>query len=272
MNTVEVQRRRKRIMLLEDLKDHVKCPVCLEVPRSGPIYSCPNGHHVCQKCKQRTCPLCRAVMGDHKSLLAVEIIENILHKCKFVECEYKFPLGEELAGHERNCKHRIVTCPGSHCDEKFALTNLSEHRGKKTCSSFAEPIVIDETTATADQNYFSDINCLKDKQINWDIDWFSYKGIQLALCVNKSGGLYHFYIVMFESEDVCAGYVVEMEVCKKYSPQESRNYLKFRGNPVSVDTPKSDIETFGLTVHHKAMEKMVLEGDVFKFTVSFSFV
>ena len=49
---------------------------------------------------------------------------------------------------------------------------------------------------------------------------------------------------MFESEDVCAGYAVEMEVFKKYSPQESRNYLKFRGNPISIDTTKSDIEHF----------------------------
>ena len=44
-----------------------------------------------------------------------------------------------------------------------------------------------------------------------------------------------------ESEDVCAGYAVEVEVFKKYSPQESRNYLKFRGNPISIDTTKSDI-------------------------------
>ena len=45
---------------------------------------------------------------------------------------------------------------------------------------------------------------------------------------------------------VCAGYAVEMEVFKKYSPQESRNYLKFRGNPISIDTTKSDIEHFGI--------------------------
>ena len=64
--------------------------------------------------------------------------------------------------------------------------------------------------------------------------------------MSKSGGHYHFYIVMFESEDVCAGYAVEMEVFKKYSPQESRNYLKFRGNPISIDTTKSDIEHFGI--------------------------
>ena len=46
---------------------------------------------------------------------------------------------------------------------------------------------------------------------------------------------------MFESEDVCAGYAVEMEVFKKYSRQVSRSYLKFRGNPISTDTTKSDI-------------------------------
>ena len=36
--------------------------------------------------------------------------------------------------------------------------------------------------------------------------------------MSKSGGHYHFYIVMFESEDVCAGYAVEMEVVKEVFP------------------------------------------------------
>ena len=39
----------------EDLKKEVECPICLEIPKTGPIYACPNGHLVCQNCKGKTC-------------------------------------------------------------------------------------------------------------------------------------------------------------------------------------------------------------------------
>ena len=31
----------------ERLEERVTCPVCLEVPTHGPMYSCANGHLVC---------------------------------------------------------------------------------------------------------------------------------------------------------------------------------------------------------------------------------
>ena len=34
------------------LRKRVECPVCLEIPRSGPVFVCKNGHFVCQKCKR----------------------------------------------------------------------------------------------------------------------------------------------------------------------------------------------------------------------------
>ena len=36
--------------LTEQLEERIKCPVCLEVPTSGPVYSCPQGHLVCSAC------------------------------------------------------------------------------------------------------------------------------------------------------------------------------------------------------------------------------
>ena len=61
------------------LKKSVECPVCLEVPRKGPVFTCPNGHLVCQKCKREFCPTCREAMGDNKSLMAVDVIEKVLY-------------------------------------------------------------------------------------------------------------------------------------------------------------------------------------------------
>ena len=66
--------------LAKEVTDKVECPVCMDPPRSGPVYVCPNGHLVCMKCKRATtCPTCRIVMGGVKSLLAPTIIENIYH-------------------------------------------------------------------------------------------------------------------------------------------------------------------------------------------------
>ena len=92
---------------IDDLKGLVECPVCREVPRKGPIFTCPNGHLVCRRCKRESCPMCREIMGDYKSLVAVEVIGRILHDCKFAECEEKFPLNQ-VKEHEKLCKHRVV--------------------------------------------------------------------------------------------------------------------------------------------------------------------
>ena len=79
-------------ILEEELKaEKKKIDVCHEVPRTGPIFACPNGHLVCEKCKRESCPTCRAVMGDYRSLLTVAVIERILHDCKNNECDDKFP-------------------------------------------------------------------------------------------------------------------------------------------------------------------------------------
>jgi len=137
---------------LVKIKEHLECPVCLEIPRSGPVFVCPNGHFVCKKCKRGLCPTCRADMGDGKSLLAVAVIENIEHKCKFVECEALFAK-DKLDAHEKICKHRIVKCPHSKCEVEIALSKLVEHLGEKTCASRSKPTVIDTSSKTGTANF-----------------------------------------------------------------------------------------------------------------------
>ena len=57
--TEEADKHEKLVMIL---KDRVECPVCLDIPTIGPIYSCPNGHCICYVCYQgqaSNCPVCR---------------------------------------------------------------------------------------------------------------------------------------------------------------------------------------------------------------------
>merc|ERR1719470_221816 len=44
----------KHDKICNQLKDKLECPVCLEIPRTGPVYICPNGHFVCKKTE--ACP------------------------------------------------------------------------------------------------------------------------------------------------------------------------------------------------------------------------
>ena len=112
---------KRKLNIVDKLKDKIKCPVCMEIPRAGPLPVCPNGHLVCQECTRDTCPTCRVRMGTGKSLLASTIIENIEHKCKFSDCGEFFPL-ETIEEHIKVCPRRTVSCPYANCGVKIGLS------------------------------------------------------------------------------------------------------------------------------------------------------
>jgi len=74
----------KHNTFVEQLKGKVECPVCYEVPKRTPIPVCPNGHIVCQKCRQESCPMCREPMKEARSLVAATVVENLLHNCDYI--------------------------------------------------------------------------------------------------------------------------------------------------------------------------------------------
>ena len=63
--------------LVGDMRSMVECPVCLHLPRRGPIPACPNGHIICLSCKEKilerargagteaVCPTCKGPLGNH---------------------------------------------------------------------------------------------------------------------------------------------------------------------------------------------------------------
>jgi hypothetical protein len=91
----ELQEERGRLQeVLEEMRSKVECPVCLVVPRAGPVPVCPMGHFICSGCKERrgregerNCPTCRGPMGEAKSLLASVVIENVMHECNNKDCD-----------------------------------------------------------------------------------------------------------------------------------------------------------------------------------------
>ena len=102
-------RRAHMMEQLRQLRSSVQCPVCLEVPRKGPIFICPNGHSVCRKCKRGQCPTCRAAMESTRNRVAEMAIAVIDHECSHDGCVEEFPLSE-LEKHEEECPYKPIQC------------------------------------------------------------------------------------------------------------------------------------------------------------------
>lgn len=71
---------------LEALKAHLECPVCLIVPKMGPIYQCRNGHLLCRDChpKMKRCPLCQIGLEKNlRNLLSEQLVSMIYPEYQF---------------------------------------------------------------------------------------------------------------------------------------------------------------------------------------------
>jgi len=70
---------------LESLKAHLECPVCLVVPKMGPIYQCRNGHLLCKEChpRMKCCPLCQIPLEKLRNLLSEQLVSMIYPEYQF---------------------------------------------------------------------------------------------------------------------------------------------------------------------------------------------
>eukprot|EP00092_Neocalanus_flemingeri_P024576 GFUD01026655.1.p1 GENE.GFUD01026655.1~~GFUD01026655.1.p1 ORF type:complete len:357 (-),score=69.49 GFUD01026655.1:3-1073(-) len=255
--------------VFDQLKEKVECPVCLEIPRSGPVHVCPNGHIVCKQCKTGSCPTCRVCMGDGKSLLALTVIDNIEHNCKFVDCEEIFAV-DKLEGHEKICKRRTVTCPHNNCSEKIALSKLLDHLNKETCSLDSRPKVIGSSSKSGRARFILTDNLNSD--FIWQVRTFTYEDNGFAVITEKVDNLFYITMVMFESEIECSKYQIKMEVQEWLSTrQDSEVSFRFCGKPCSIDREKKNLKYHGLTVNTIGMEKILRKSKESSFTVSFIF-
>ena len=151
----------------------LECPVCLDYPRSRPIYSCDNGHIVCSSCREGLTPkhcqecmkscrqcskgpsiLCKGPCKDclgmcptcrnHKlkadafvGRLADKFLIDVVAKCKFAAhgCMKQEKLGI-IANHEERCQYREVHCPAKHrgaCTWIGSLAKMIVHVKDAAC-------------------------------------------------------------------------------------------------------------------------------------------
>lgn len=243
----------KKMQFINKLKDKIECPVCYEIPRSGPVFVCPNGHIVCSGCKRDICPSCRAHMGKVKSLLAETIIENIQHQCKYADCEEYFDL-DRVEGHEEACAHRIVNCPEVLCKEKVPLSKLLGHLVRGTCVGGYKP----DSFENLQSRRFNFVDYYSYSIESWPLKLFDFEGATFAFIPHRFEDIYCFPCVMLGTEEDCSKFKVNLEVFERSanSSEESRSYFKFSGTPCSIDDVKALVRYDGLTVSRVRMMKI----------------
>ena len=242
--------------LMKLLMDHLECPVCLEIPRSGPVPVCPNGHFVCKTCKVhfQNCPTCQTTMGSGgRSLLAAAILENIEHKCNNDGCDQQFVL-KDLKKHEENCLYRVVCCPDGSCHRRnIPLIRLVDHLYKSGHSEDKKPL---ETDLRWNRINFTITFDLSEKSMTCPKRVFSYAGQVFAVFPSKSDGQFYFVLVMFASESKCSQFKFEMVVHDRDSDaSDSNRAVKFQGSPISVDVKKEDLNLYATS--EKLMTKIL---------------
>jgi len=124
----------------DTLRSLLECPVCLDTPRSKPIFPCAeNGHLICGSCHPKlvssneSCPQCKGLLGNggSRSILLEKMLELLPHKCEFSQtgCEVELT-NEDLAAHEKLCLHRVVKCPlggTCTCKSRVSLKKMLDH-------------------------------------------------------------------------------------------------------------------------------------------------
>jgi len=259
--------------LVSSLAAKVECPVCFEVPKSGPIFSCVNGHLVCKECRRDSCPTCRAPLGRSTSLLALTVIQQIPHPCKFEPqgCDARLALSN-LEAHTAICPHRLVTCPNATCSLQVPLATLAEHTLERCIhkGTFLDTPLVNKYNFIAKP---PDGQARFDRGRNslWQPDGLTFDGKNFFFKMTRKGrkGNWFFYVQMAGSEEDCSNYTASIQVFNLKAGIGGRNSHKFTGEVCPVDvasTEKAAEEGFCQVLSDAQMKKVLVfrnkESDV----------
>jgi hypothetical protein len=113
---------------MNEFKELIECPICLNSATEGPIWTCKNGHHVCNTCKPRlvNCGSCRQPITT-RSLQLERMRDLIPMTCQFTGCEIEMK-SKDIKGHEETCnKAPLFNCANLRCKKKLMLKDLISH-------------------------------------------------------------------------------------------------------------------------------------------------
>lgn len=212
---------------LKDIAKSLECPICLELPRTGHISQCDNGHMLCKACRPKVnvCPICNLQLRNVRNLFAETVVDYIPFPCKFKDdgCGEKLQ-NEERIKHEKICPFRKVQCPCFEMcpEQRISLTKLQEHASR-----------VHYLNMGFDTRRF-DMTCYtswKPRQKKF-LDKTFYD-----MCVQDDRSkIWFFWVYVEGTEDDAKNF--KFEVCFK---NLIGDHLKYRSFVTSIDLKQSDV-------------------------------
>jgi len=278
-NTPEQDKKRKAEQL-----EWMECPVCLETPRSGPIYSCRKGHIICKECQPKVsqCPTCRDRHTDCRSLIAEKLLEATL-KDTPVSCKYRGSgclfedLVVNLVDHESGCMFRSVRCPASHrgaCNWLGPLNKLIQHVIQQKCAQVvkAKPpnsfFVSTIGDFAQDQTVFS-----KSTATHWKpvmlISQEALKFFCYAIFYRDAHGYWFSYVRSFAPPCITETLRVEIRIGKAGSVGDSESFV-YGGCVSSSEATEQDIQDSGhfLLLRDGQVKKFKVDKTIMEYNIT----
>jgi len=279
VDTDHTERKRKAEQL-----EWMECPICLETPRTGPIYSCRKGHIICKDCQPEItqCPTCRDRHIDCRSIIAEKLLAATL-KDTPVCCKYRISgcphedLVVELEGHETVCMFRSVRCPAFHrgaCSWLGPLNKLIHHVIQKKCAQVVKvkpPISYFVSTIgdfAQDQTVFS-----KNTATHWKpvmlISQEALRYFCYAIFYRDAQGYWFAYVRSFAPSSIINTLRVEIRI-KKIGNMEDGDIYNYKGKVSSSDASEQEIKESGnyLLLRDGQVKKFMVDKTIMEYNIT----
>ena len=115
---------------VDEIQEGLECAICLDVPKSHPIYQCDNGHIFCSSCHYRVieCPMCGVTVGCTRNLTAEKIVARYPQCCEYSKygCTVRL-IQVDRECHQLACQYKPVACPVIACNDLLSLEGVVKH-------------------------------------------------------------------------------------------------------------------------------------------------
>jgi len=241
------------------LRKLVECPVCLALPRKGPVPCCANGHLVCSPClgklreeNKLDCPTCREPFGEGKSLLAFAVAEEVQHECRHQGCTKTTPV-DQIVQHEKECKWRLVLCPGGglDCTAMIPFCKVEDHAQEcRECEWPPKELESQEDGIIFTNRFDRTTRAL---MLCWTTELILYEGKLFFCRAFMNNGIFTVDVAMKGSLEECKEFRIEAAVLDPNADEDEPAVKAiFRPRPLKEDNEHG----FCLTVPFSLMSEV----------------
>eukprot|EP00092_Neocalanus_flemingeri_P088735 GFUD01112160.1.p1 GENE.GFUD01112160.1~~GFUD01112160.1.p1 ORF type:complete len:379 (-),score=87.49 GFUD01112160.1:40-1176(-) len=220
----------------ESLRESLECPICRVIPRKLKIFSCKNGHHICEHCLGKLANGQRCPQGDcsyYTPGCRLLVLEGMVVRCTMAVscirvregCTVSMVQGRTLDEHETSCRYRKVPCIC--CQVSLPLDSLLEH--VKNTHDDSEEVELHQHGHRLVGSSWWVVNDSWNESWQWDASWFSHHGLTFYSVLRKENEIWYLRIYTEGSQEEADKLKVTIKI------KNRSEIIKYTCNPLTVD-------------------------------------